>query len=430
MMFRYSPLPNPQDVPTTKSTFISAVLSRILLLFRRWTLLLFFLGSFVLTWFILVEILIPSTIPNYQDIRIYEHNLPQHRFTAEGRYLRVEGQLHGHGLNNVLEELILMTHLAYTVNRSFVFEDFIWSDMPLPFVVDDFGLRPSRIPLNAFISGPAAGGPMPDDTARATVCPLAQRNHISSLDAPKAIEGTLLLDWWVRRLEALESERCIVVDAVEQLLSLFVWSPLVNSALIRNFAILEPPEVVQAKSVAQSELYSGLIAVHIRRGDYSRHCRRLLGWGSKYIAFNQFPGLLDKFDPEEYLLLDKDKARIKLLEPYYLEHCLPEIPQIVARLHGLREAHPTLKRIFVLSNARPWWLRELGEELARDGWQNVKNSLDLVLDKEQKNVGMSVDMAIATSAEIFVGNGFSSLTANVVLLRKAKGFADETNRFF
>src|SRR5258705_6123 len=54
-----------------------------------------------------------------------------------------------------------MSYLAYMANRSFVFEDYVWSHTPFPYTIYDFALRPKRIPLNAFISGPTAGGPMP-----------------------------------------------------------------------------------------------------------------------------------------------------------------------------------------------------------------------------------------------------------------------------
>jgi len=44
-------------------------------------------------------------------------------------------------------------------------------------------------------------------------------------------------------------------------------------------------------------------------------------------------------------------------------------------------------------------------------------------------VGDGVDMAVAEKAEVFLGNGFSSLTSNVVMLRMAKGPGPSTYRF-
>lgn len=108
-------------------------------------------------------------------------------------------------------------------NRSFVFEDYTWSHTPFPYTIYDFALRPKRIPLNAFISGPTAGGPMPSSThlnsPRAisaewweTVCPERKRHIVSSKDAPSDVEGDVLIDWWVRRLERVK-EGCVEIDS-------------------------------------------------------------------------------------------------------------------------------------------------------------------------------------------------------------------------
>jgi len=80
----------------------------------------------------------------------------------------------------------------------------------------------------------------------------------------------------------------------------------------------------------------------------------------------------------------------------------------------------------VLSNGWGWWLDALKRALQQDGWDDLKSSLYV---GEQAYVAMAVDMAIAEKAEVFVGNGFSSLSSNVVMLRMAKGLDPSTNRF-
>ena len=45
--------------------------------------------------------------------------------------------------------------------------------------------------------------------------------------------------------------------------------------------------------------------------------------------------------------------------------------------------------------------------LQKDGWDDLKSSLDVRLDGEQNYVAMAVDMAIAEKAEVFVRNGVS-----------------------
>ena len=54
-------------------------------------------------------------------------------------------------------------------------------------------------------------------------------------------------------------------------------------------------------------------------------------------------------------------------------------------------------------------MNELKGALQKDGWDDLKSSLDVRLDGEQNYVAMAVDMAIAEKAEVFVGNGVSLL---------------------
>ncbi|KIJ64194.1 hypothetical protein HYDPIDRAFT_90909 [Hydnomerulius pinastri MD-312] len=411
----------------------------------------------------LLAILCQGVPPSYNDIRIFERRLPQHSVAAltgagrQPRYLRFPGHLWGHGLNNVMQEALLMSYLAYVSNLSFVFEDYTWSHTPLPWAIYDFALRPAKIPLNAIISGPTAGGPM----TNASQAPLAVSadfyEHvcsspdvvpyvISSADAPNDADGAVIIEWWMEQLTSVQ-EPCIEIDssahdlfdrflfggprilslweslAASPILSDFTWSPLVQAAVARNFALLQPRAAKDIYTAGSEPTLHGLVAIHLRRGDYKRHCPNLAKWGAEYMGFNQHPALIDRFDPAPYA----DDARSK--EAYYLEHCLPTTEQLVARLHEIRLEHPELRRVYVLSNDWAWALEGLKEALEEDGWEDFVSSVDIQLDAEQYYVSMAVDMAIAEKAEVFVGNGFSSLSSNVVMLRMAKGMDVRSNRF-
>ena len=242
--------------------------------------------------------------PSYESIREYERRLPQHDLSLpspegpEGRYLRFGNGIWGHGLNNVLQEVyvfsshfsvvhiplqsclihdfafdsLLHSHLSNLLHRSYVFEPYTWSHTPFPWTIYDFALRPAQIPLNAFISGPSAGGDMPRPRSVSKefwegVCGKERRRavvwigvgndgadveveHFGDLEstsptstttstlasatavlhgrslrpraakevsrrekwgpAPREAEGDVLLRWWVERLGALE-ERCVEV---------------------------------------------------------------------------------------------------------------------------------------------------------------------------------------------------------------------------
>lgn len=230
--------------------------------------------------------------------------------------------------------------------------------------------------------------------------------------------------------------------AASPILGNFSWSPLVQSAIARNFALIQPRS---AKDILASDpnkaILDGLVAVHLRRGDFVRHCPNLAKWGADYMGINQHPSLVDRFDSR--LLLDDPVAR----EAYYLEHCFPTTAQLIARLHEIRAQHPGLRRVYLLSNEASSVLNELKHALEEDGWLDLVSTTDMQLDAEQYYVSMAVDMAIAERAEVFVGNGvrpspplffdhsfiphlqFSSLSSNVVMLRLAKGMDPSSNRF-
>jgi hypothetical protein len=269
---------------------------------------------------------------------------------------------------------------------------------------------------------------------------------ISSADAPNDDDGLVIMDWWKEKLEHVP-DMCIEIDSTphdifdrflfggprilslwEPLLSSpilrdFVWSPLVQAAVARNFALLQPESAKDILSTDSAGALHGLVAIHLRRGDYVRHCPNLAKWGAYYMGVSQHPSLLDKFDPSPY----EDDTERKLA--YYLEHCLPTTEQIVARLREIRQQYPGLRRVYVLSNEWAWALEGLKRALKEDGWEDLVSTVDIQLDKEQSYVSMAVDMAIAEKAEVFVGNGFSSVSSNVIWLRTAKGTDATSNRF-
>ncbi|KAK7466092.1 hypothetical protein VKT23_004817 [Stygiomarasmius scandens] len=430
--------------------------------------------------FIISAIILSSGIPpRYDDIWNYEKSLPQHNLTEATRgiklgsrkYLRFEGSVKGRGFNNVFQEALMMSYIAYLTNRAFVFEDYVWSlHSPFSSTLDEWSLRPSRIPFNAFISGPTTGGPISGRDASLetrsvnldffdAVCPTEKRVIISAAESPSDQEGHDLVVWWSNRLQRVKDDPCVVIDdskvvfdidffgssrhiipAFESLrtspiLRDFSWSPLVLSAISRNFAVLNPPNLKDLFDQSQSSTIKGLVAIHLRRGDFDGHCLFLLKWRVLYMGLNMYPGIPDSFDPDRYLrqtaeYTENDKEKSRLLKPYYFQHCLPEIDQIVTRLRTVREENPSLdlNRVYVLSNGKASWLNRLGGELKGDGWEDVRSTVDLRLDSQQKYVSGAIDMAIAEKAEIFIGNGFSSLSSNIVMLRLAKGLSPSSNR--
>lgn len=113
------------------------------------------------------------------------------------------------------------SYLAYITNRSFVFDDYIWSHGPFPYTVCDLEFRATRVPLNAFISGPIAGAPFfapANSFPRAVhakfweaICPRERRHTILSADVPGDVWGTSRIQWWRDEIAKKENVFCLEV---------------------------------------------------------------------------------------------------------------------------------------------------------------------------------------------------------------------------
>lgn len=92
-------------------------------------------------------------------LRTYRRHLPWDR-----RYVKFNVPYVGYGWNNALQDMIMVSQIAVLANRGYVFPPYIWSTNRFTPVVLSHSLRlgSAVIPLNAFLSGPLAGGPYMD----------------------------------------------------------------------------------------------------------------------------------------------------------------------------------------------------------------------------------------------------------------------------
>ncbi|KAF9064293.1 hypothetical protein BDP27DRAFT_1299073 [Rhodocollybia butyracea] len=428
--------------------------------------------------------------PTYAKIRQFERELPQHNLDLPfpegrtGRYVRFDNQVKMLGWNNVLNEVLMNAHLAYESKRSYVFQDYIWKPEYFPWPLPRYCIIfrkwcAPHTPLNAIIAGPTAGGPWDpnDDAPRSisnewfnVVCPLHERRIIDAYEVKQDIEwltGDQIFETWKRVL--LDApERCIEVKAVRtkehnfpQLFDLYLWgsarvlplwdsfsksptsrlldsSPLAKSAVYRN-EYLFLPQGPRPALPASRDPFERMLAMHVRRGDYKDACIDLAKWNSTFYSWNLLDVLPDHFEasagggwgwnsPEN---MEK-----------YTEHCLPTLDAIVQKVRDSKDdfvnvgprgdgtTHRTLDVLYLLTNEESEWLDQLKETLRRDGWHTIRTSRDLTLDQEQRDVSMAVDMDIATRAAVFVGNGWSSFTSNIVHRRLVDGKEPITIRFF
>ncbi|KAJ7247579.1 hypothetical protein C8J57DRAFT_1240903 [Mycena rebaudengoi] len=113
-------------------------------------------------------------------------------------------------------------------------------------------------------------------------------------------------------------------------------------------------------------------------------------------------------------------------------HCWPDIDKIVSKARITRRDFARadeLDAVYISTNEKGGWINEVKAALGKDGWA-VSSSQDLLLDAEQLGVSMAIDMEIASRAAVFVGNGISSFTGNIVYKRLAEGRHPMSIRFW
>lgn len=61
--------------------------------------------------------------------------------------------LPGSGWGNVLQEMVLNTHLAYLSGRAFVFDNYTWDRSPSEYSTFNGKKIPSRVPVSTMLAG-------------------------------------------------------------------------------------------------------------------------------------------------------------------------------------------------------------------------------------------------------------------------------------
>ncbi|KAF6743481.1 hypothetical protein DFP72DRAFT_827845 [Ephemerocybe angulata] len=419
--------------------------------------------------------------PRYHNLFETQKKLPQHDLSlpfpegATGRYVKFTAQSGQRllGWNNVFTELLLHNYLAYKSRRGYVFGDYFWAPEHYPWPEDKALEKPARTPISALISGPTAGGPWPpgDPAPRSIhedhwplVCPPEKVKKIWTTKVKEKYKmrdngtGKYIFNVW-KKILIDDPAQCIEVtqptieeDPWPEVFDLFLLggprildfldefreslvsqglkaSPVVERSIQRNTHLFQTPETVHHNP------FSRVLAVHIRRGDYVGHCKNLAAWHAGFYGWNQLPWLPDRYAPPT--------PEPGNYTEEYLSHCLPEMDHIIKRIEDARddweketfagqklESH-YIHTIYILTNALPEWHDEFAKKLKHDHKWNVVTSHDIVFgDAQEKDVGMAIDMELARRAGIFLGNGWSSFTSNIVHQRLIDKKTALSNRFF
>lgn len=190
------------------------------------------------------------------------------------------------------------------------------------------------------------------------------------------------------------------------LLSHWRWSPLIYDAFEVNREFIYPPASywLEGQDYRTNETMAGLLAIHVRRGDFSAHCKYLARWNADWEAFNSFPELPDKHDQvgsNPRLSVENYRA--------YVDHCFPSIEQIVEKVQTvLEESQEPLEYIYIMTNGDNAWVKDLKLALSvLGGCKYIASSRDMTLTWEQKFVAQALDMLVGQRAQVFIGNGVS-----------------------
>ena len=197
------------------------------------------------------------------------------------------------------------------------------------------------------------------------------------------------------------------------ILTLFGWSSLAHQAFDANRELISPTPLIEPYAHSPScphcvDPYApipGLLAMHVRRGDFMEHCPNLCHWGAAFHAFNSFPAFMDQWDAPQ----GTEDERMAV----YLRRCLPTIQQIVAKVEDARNsaAGQGLRNIYIMTNGKPEWLAQLKKALWRSyRWDRITTSRDVTWTHEQKYVSQATDMLIGQRAQVLIGNGVSAST--------------------
>ncbi|KAK7037688.1 hypothetical protein VNI00_010914 [Paramarasmius palmivorus] len=410
----------------------------------------------------------PPEPPTWERLRKWEDNLPQHNLELPfpegntGRFVRFSNQVKQLGWNNVLNEVLMNAHLAYISERAYVFQDYYWKEDYYSWPKSQFRSSPPVTPLNALISGPAAGGPWePHDPAPRSVserffnivCPPERRKIISTLDVKPAVwykSGIDILNHWAQVLKD-ETANCVEVvgpkewgvDDFPQVFDLWLWGsdrvlslwePFMKSPVSR---LLDASPVVKSGVDASEYLFfprgsrtlggaggaetwprdtfSRVMALHIRRGDYKDACEMLASYNTTFYSWNLLPDFKDKFSVPRHLEYMSDEYK-----QAYFDRCFPEADAILEKVREARDTYVrsvasasdvVLDTMYLLTNAKGDWLESMKKRLAEDGWSTIVTSKDLELNAEQTDVNMAIDMELGRRAAIFIGNGVRVLSS-------------------
>ncbi|KAF5393352.1 hypothetical protein D9757_000546 [Collybiopsis confluens] len=308
-------------------------------------------------------------------------------------------------------------------------------------IYDPFTLKSSKkqVPLSTFLLGATEERAIPS-TFSEEVCPEGSKDvvHIK-IEASNE-------DFWNKTTKALTGkEKCIIVD-----------NPILDSSYLSSSSTGDiwggfsnylpryfrwPPHILDVVKQTQTRFnlrpyFTSLkgeayLALHLHRDNLDQcktAAQRKIGFSNwaniPSISAQTLPPLLDT----------NDTASV-------INHCYPPLSRILDAIDHQIRRKPYIRSVYIIhdaaasSDVRKLEIAMKNPERAQsNGWlygpiKSVTSSAT-----SQDELPMAVDVEIARRAEIFVGNGYSSLTSLVLALRiggdlVSAGIADDMSLF-
>ncbi|KAF8069984.1 hypothetical protein FPV67DRAFT_1623431 [Lyophyllum atratum] len=391
----------------------------------RWRLFRVFL-VFVIVISLLISYLFLKSRPSYalyEALAKYEVAESRRfiRNSPENKYVFFK-QLQGAGFNNQAQEIILFHHLALLTGRVYVYQPIIW--------------RPrgseATVPLSAFMPG------VTRNSISAAVfeeaCSPEETKHVNiHVNNPSLWEYTkqslsgnekcIFVDNWILNWDFLASSalRDIWPDFQKYLADYFQWSDPIRTIAFRTRAALSL-QWDWDPSITDGEPY---VALHFRRGDFEGHCQSLAETHTGFTTWATLPSLETSIYPPA---LDTSN------QTSVTDHCYPSLNRILDIIDSVVRDKPHLRTLHVLHDgawdhplvyAQHYKLKAALTDSARAksaGWvggpmKRVTHSGQVPIKWGEADWAVTVDVELARRAEVFIGNGYSSLSTQVIALR-------------
>ncbi|KAE9409131.1 hypothetical protein BT96DRAFT_962330 [Gymnopus androsaceus JB14] len=311
-------------------------------------------------------------------------------------------QLQGAGFNNQVQEILIYHHLS------------------LPFIWRPRFHQP--LPLSAFLPGPTIDG-----------VPVSFLEQICPQDDTVYIQIDALYDdlWRTSQKILARPEKCIIITnrimhwnylsssalsqvwpSFQQYLGrYFAWSPQILDITRRTQKELRlrphQSHYTQHDSSNQNQSGDSYMALHIRRGDFKSHCASLASSQTPFTTWASLSSLRDSRILSAITLQAQAHPHVRTL--HILHDASIDHPNVYIDIMKLKAA---------LTN--PDWA-------ARNGWgesgpmRRITESSMIPIKHGEYDFTVAVDMELARWADVFVGNGYSSLSSQVVAMKDGVG---------